>query len=307
MSAPSLACSRYAEPQRGAAVVLAMLTVSFAAIVASAAMADFGLSIEAVQGRRDQAQSRQLARAAVDWSRAILAQDERDSATDHARENWAVKIPPTQISDDPRDGTVGGEIIDVSGRFNLNDLAPAGRTDAAACLRLQRLLENLGEPAQSARRLSLAAAAWIATGTRAEGDTAPHAPLVVADEITRIPDFDPLLVARLTPFVAALPTPSRINVNTAAPEVLSALVPGLNLDAARVLAAERERAWFRNLADLAQRLPEGATSPGAQLADVRSRHFLVVIHAGFGTAVTRLEALLDRRERWPELLWYRLP
>ena len=47
MPARSPACLRCAERQRGAAVVLALLTVTFAAMLAAAALADFGRGLEA--------------------------------------------------------------------------------------------------------------------------------------------------------------------------------------------------------------------------------------------------------------------
>ena len=90
MSAPSSAFSRCARraAQRGAAVVLALLTVSFAAMLAAAALADFGHGLDMLGGRHDQAQAWQLGRAAVDWSRNILADDGRRTPTDHLGEIW---------------------------------------------------------------------------------------------------------------------------------------------------------------------------------------------------------------------------
>ncbi|AWI74046.1 general secretion pathway protein GspK [Parazoarcus communis] len=307
MPARSPVCSRCAERQRGAAVVLALLTVTFAAMLAAAALADFGRGLEAVTGRRDQAQSRQLARAAVDWARQVLALDMLESNVDHGGENWTIRIPPTQLGEDAADGTIAGEIIDLSGRFNLNDLAPAGLRSSAAGARLQRLMELLGTSPESARASVIAMTEWIATAPRGDTDHAPHSALVVADEVASIPGIDHALLARLRPYVTAVPAPAPVNVNTAAAEVLSSLVPGLGIDSARVLVAERERAWFRDLADFNARLPQGTTPPAAQLASVSSRHFLVTIHASYGISVTRLEALLDRQKPWPELLWYRIP
>ena len=307
MPARSPACLRCAERQRGAAVVLALLTVTFAAMLAAAALADFGRGLEAVSGRRDQAQSRQLARAAVDWARQVLALDMQERNADHGGENWAIRIPPTQLGEDAADGTIAGEIVDLSGRFNLNELAPAGLRSSAAGARLQRLIELLGTPPETARASLIAMTEWIATPPRGDADRAPHAALVIAEEVPSIPGIDHTLLARLQPHVTAVPVPSPVNVNTAPAGVLSTLVPGLGLDLARVLVAERERAWFRDLADFNARLPQGTTPPSAQLAGVSSRHFLVTIHASYGISVTRLEALLDRQTLWPELLWYRLP
>lgn len=309
MTAPSPVCSPCAERarQRGAAVVLALLTVALAAALAASVLADVGYAIDAVSGRRDQAQSLQLARTAVDWARQVLAQDGRESNVDHGQENWTVRIPATPLGDNGQDGTLAGDIIELSGRFNINDLAPEGVANVAAGERLQRLLTRLGESPETARAATQALARWIAAGPVSAEDPAPHAPLVAVDEVAAVVGIDPLLWQRLRPFITAVPAPSPINVNTAPAEVLSALVPGLDLNAARVLVAEREHAWFRDLADFGARLPAGASPPSGQLASVSSRHFLVTIHASYGVAVSRLEALLERRSIWPEILWYRIP
>ncbi|MBR0565819.1 type II secretion system minor pseudopilin GspK [Azoarcus sp. L1K30] len=304
---PALSPCAERARQRGAAVVLALLTVTLAAVLAASVLADVGYAIEAVSGRRDQAQSQRLARAAVDWARQVLAQDGRESNVDHGQENWTVRIPATPLGDDAQDGTVAGEIVELSGRFNINELAPEGVANVAAGERLQRLLTRIGEPPETARALTQTLTRWIAAGPAADGDPAPHAPLVAVDEVAAVVGIDPSLWHRLQPFITAVPTPSPINVNTAPAEVLSALVPGLDLNAARVLVAERDHAWFRDLADFGARLPAGASPPSGQLASVSSHHFLVTIHASYGVAVSRLEALLERRRIWPEILWYRIP
>lgn len=307
MPAPSPVSSPCADArrQRGAAVILALLTMSFAAIVAAAALADFNHGYEALAGRSDQARSRQLARSAVDWARSVLAEDDRNSAVDHRGESWAIPIPPTPLGSDPAEGTLGGAIEELSGRFNLNDLAPAGRANEAARQRLQTLLEILGEAPPRAQAATQALSRWISTTPAAADDRAPHAPLLSPAELVAVPGWPPELVERVLPFAATLPAPAVVNLNTAPAEVLAALVPGLDLDAARTLVAGRERAWFRDLADFTARLPAGASAPPDTLADVRSRHFLVTVHARYGVALTRLEALLDRGQRWPSILWYR--
>jgi general secretion pathway protein K len=284
---------------RGAALVLALLTVSFAAVIASAALADFGHSLEEVAARDDRAHARQLALAGVDWARHVLADDARTSAVDHPGEPWAMRIPPTPISGDATEGTIAGHIEDLSGRFNLNALAPASDPQGEHRARLARLIAHGG--IDGARATALAAA--VAT------ELSARAPVMFADplELRLLPGFDEALVARLTPWVAALPPPTRINVNSAPPEVLAAIVDGLAPQAARTLIAARGRGWWRNGGDFAASLPDGATRPPARLVDVRSRHFLITVHAARGVAVTRLEALVEREQAWPTLLHTRSP
>lgn len=298
MSARSRAFSPSAERhQRGAAVVLALLTVVLAATLASAALADLALGIDVAEGRTDRAHARELALGAVDWARHVLADDQRNSAVDHPGEPWAIRIPPTPLFDDPAQGTIAGHIEDRSGRFNLNDLVADNAPNAAAQVRFATLLTLLGEPPAQAQSSAAQLVAWLLT----------HGPLSQSAELGRLPGFDAALVERLEPLVAALPAASRINLNTAPPEVLATLVPGLGLDAARAMAVARERTWYRNTADFTSRLPQGLRMAEGVQPDVRSRHFLITIQARHGVSVTRLEALVDRQRDWPTILWMRSP
>ncbi len=322
MSAPSSAFSRCARPaaQRGAAVVLALLTVSFAATLAAAALADFGHGLEMLGGRHDQAQAWQLGRAAVDWSRNILADDARRTPTDHLGEIWTTAIPLTAIGSDAADGSVGGAIRDLSGRFNLNDLAPRGRPDPQAIARFTRLLGLVGTGGTSANATARALAAHLqGMVADAAGDALPDAgggveenatggrALVETRELVLLGLMPAATFAALEPHVVAAPAGAPININTASAEVLAAVLDGLNLDAARNLVAARERAWFRNLGDLQGRLPEGAGLPAGRALDVRSRYFLVTVTAAYGDAVLNLQAMLDRESSWPAILWYHTP
>lgn len=328
MSAPSSAFSRCARraAQRGAAVVLALLTVSFAAMLAAAALADFGHGLDMLGGRHDQAQAWQLGRAAVDWSRNILADDARRTPTDHLAEIWTTEIPVTAIGSDTADGSVGGSIRDLSGRFNLNDLARNGRPDPRAISRFARLLGLVGMSGAGANVTAQALATHLQGGpTDADPSTDPNAAaaaeagtgaeaiarggraLVETRELVLLGLVPAATFAALEPHVVAAPAGAPININTASAEVLAAVIDGLSLDVARNLVAARERAWFRNLGDLQGRLPEGADLPAGRLLDVRSRYFLVTVTAAYGDAVLNLQAMLDRESNWPAILWYHTP
>lgn len=302
----TLPCARTKRPtgrlrQRGAALLLALLAMSLVAMIAAAALADLGDGIERHSGRHDQAQARQLALGAIDWARNTLAQDYRDNSTDHGGEQWAIRIPSTPIGSDIDSGTVGGQIDDLSGRFNLNTLAPDGLPDTQAMALFSSLLEHLGEAVPEAERLASALTRHLARSPgSASGKT-----LIVVDELKSLDILNTEQIERIRPFVTALPTPTRININTASAELIAALAPGLGIDRARMLVAERERVWFRDLADFRARLPQEVSAPGADRIDVRSQHFLITVFTRYGVAVTRLEALVDRAERWPTLLWYR--
>ncbi|MFN3985102.1 MAG: type II secretion system minor pseudopilin GspK [Rhodocyclaceae bacterium] len=299
---------------RGAAVVLALVTVFLAAGIAAAVIGNLGRSIDSATGLQDQSQARLLARGATDWARNVLADDKMNTAVDHLREPWAVRVPPTPVGE----AEVSGEIQDWSGRFNLNNLAPEGKPDLTATAQFERLLLGLSVPPGRAGQLAETLLDWISAdqpegeggGRSARRSTpadAPRGPLIDLRELIRVPGFDAELVALLGDFAVAVPAPSKINVNTAPAEVVFALTSGLDINAARVLVAERDRAWFRDLADFTARLPSGATATAPAGLDVRSRFFLVTGRARNGVSVVAMEALLDRKDTWPEILWQKIP
>jgi len=305
--------------QRGAAVILALLTVALVAGLAAAAVGDLGVAMDQVTGRHDQAQARQLARGAVDWARNVLAEDARGSTVDHLGEAWAVQVPPTPVEE----GELAGEIRELSGRLNLNNLVQTDGPDAIEIEQFQRLLASVGVGDAEAISLTAALLDWLdadeeprlpggAESSWYSAQTPPlraaNSPLAAVAELSQIRGFSPALVARLTPFVAALPAGSRINVNTAPAEVLVAAAPGLGLDTARVLVAERGRAWFKDVADFEARLKSRSpdANPDVSRLATTSRHFLVTGRARFGVAMVRMEVLLDRSQNWPTIVWQKL-
>ncbi len=115
--------------------------------------------------------------------------------------------------------------------------------------------------------------------------------------------FDARTRARLAPFVAALPVSTAINVNTAPPEVLAAVVEGLDLDAARVLVGRRMTSYYRVNADFLAQIPKDAIV-GSQDIRVSSDYLIANMRVSSGGAQVRGRALLARREpgRWPAVV-----
>lgn len=326
------------SPQRGAALIMALLVVTLATALAAAALERTDLLIATTRGGRDYAQALLLARGAVDYTRAVLAQDARSSSVDHLGEAWATPVPATPAEG----GEVGGQIEDLQGRWNLNNLAPEGKIDSEGLSQCRRLLAHLGLPAQLADNLAHAvgtearpvadqlapvvsatspinpfAALGVGFGVpfaapppppSAAGVAPPRgAPFTDLGNLVQIMGFDAATVARLRPYVTVLPGRQRVNVNTAPAPVLAALVSGLSLADAQTLVLGRDRAWFRDATDFRSRLDPKLAAAVPEV-EVSSRFFLVHVSARYGVAGVRLHALLDRRrmDAWPELEWQTL-
>lgn len=300
--------NRPREAARGSALILALITVFLATSISAALIASLGRNIDTASALQDQRQARLLARGAVDWARNVLSDDVRRTSTDHLQELWAVDIPPLPVDDAGEEGEVAGRIQDRSGLFNLNTLITGEQPDAVALEQFARLLMALDIPEGQARALAQnLQLALVPAPQTAPDDGLPHSPLVDPLEVASVSGFDSDLIERLLPFVTALPAEqSTINLNTAPPEMLFAVTHGLTMEAARRLAAEREHAWYRTVAEYASRLPSGARLISIATCSVRSRYFLVTGRARSGSATVSIEVLLDRTENWPTILWQKL-
>lgn len=300
--------------QRGVAVVLAMGVVAFATIAATALVVTGAAWSRRTELYAGHAQAQLVLRAGVDWARSVLNDDARTSVVDHLGEPWALRLAPVPVDN----GRLAGYIEDQQGAFNLNNLVSDGRVVPAQLACFRRLLAILGLSAGLADAL----ADWLDADAEPQSPDgaedryylalsppylAANRPLTDVAEIALVRGFDASAYARLRPFVTALPRRTAVNVNTATPEVLAAVVGGLSLDGARALVAQRARAYFRDQADFLGRLPKGVTVAPGDIA-VASRYFLATMRVSIGDAEAAGTALLARGEGgWPEVVWRKLP
>jgi general secretion pathway protein K len=303
--------------ERGVAVVLAMGTIALAAMAAAAIMVTQGTWARQNQLAASHEQALALVSAGVDWARAVLADDRRLGNVDHLGEPWALRLAPIPIDEGAVNGSLAGYLEDQQGRFNLNNLVAGGKIVPAQLEHFRRLLDILGFSTNQAAVLCDSLADWLdADGEQrpngAEDDyyramqppyLAANQPLVDLSELALVRGFDDDVRARLATFVSALPRTTAVNVNTAPPEVLAAVIDGLGLDDARSLVAQRERAYFRDIADFGRALPQGVTAATGSVA-VGSDFFSVTLHVTIGEAEANGSALLARPATgWPSVVW----
>lgn len=291
------------ERQRGAAVVAALLVVALVSATMATLLTDLDVWIDDVDSARDKAQATEQARNAVAYARALLAADGAGNAIDTLDEDWARELPPLRHEG----ARIGGRIVDLQGRFNLNNLRREdGRLDPQAFAAYRRLLAILGLPDKLANAL-----AERLTGTR-EGasDDAPAGgrPLLAFGELQGLAGYDAGVLARLAGEVCVLAGSQPVNVNTAPAAVLSALQPGLSPAAAASLASGRRGLPFRDSGDFRNRLGDPGL-PGSLLPiAAASRHFLIEIEVDRDRARSRVASLVRRNPngKLPEIVWQTL-
>lgn len=300
--------------QRGAVVIVAMLVVALAASAASLMLQQQDVALRQLEAARDYEQARWLLNGGAQWARVILRADARGSSIDHGGELWATGLPPTEIEQ----GRLSGEIHDQQGFFNLNNLVRDGKSSAHDIAILKRLLQTIGLRAD----LADAIADWIDADSELQSPEgaedayylrlaapyrAANQPMSGIEELLSVRGCDRATVARLRQFATVLPRRSPVNVNMAPPEVLTAIVEGLTLPEALVLAGGRRTAPFRGRDDFRTRLPRTELNVENEDFSVDTQFFLVQGLASVGKANLRMQALLQRiGVSLPSIVWQRM-
>jgi general secretion pathway protein K len=296
--------------QRGMAVIAALLVVAVAAVLTAGLFQRQATLARGIENDQSREQARWLLVAGIDWARLILGADGRRHATTRSDQLWATPIADMEVSraGSARQAWFSGFVEDEQGKFNLAGLATGGELSTPRVLALQRLTTSLSLPAELAVRIAqrVVEGQYRMDGQRVVGG--PLRPgLSALDELRAVDGIGPEAIDALRPFVAVLPAASALNVNTASPEVLNAVVPGLGIGAARQLVAARERGqWFRDRADFINRLPPDLPEAGDAELDVGSEWFLVTGTVRIDRADARVQALLRREAlQSPRIIWLR--
>lgn len=321
--------------QRGVAVITALLLTTLAVTIVASLFWQQQVQVRSMENQRLQLQTRWIVRGALDLSRLILFQDFLDSSSfTRLNGIWSTPLEETRLDDyvererqegEDFNATLSGKIVDAQSRYNLANLATARVPDKAQIGVFQRLLTNL----QLDTNLALQVAMQVAmtqpvptappagtpgtggsagtggTGAGAGAGMAPGAvpaagsvePMgfVRLEDLLAISGFTPPAIERLREFVIVLPQPTKVNVNTAPPELIAALVPGLSLGDAAAMVNTRKGAYYRQMSDFTQQPQMGAAQRQTAVpVDVRSDYFLAFSQVKLDRAALDTVSLLSR-------------
>lgn len=298
--------SRTRPAQHGLALIVAMLVAALAAAVAISVATAQSQWLAQVEHRRDQVEAQSIATAGIAWARAIVEADA--PGIDHLGEPWALPLPPTPVEN----GDVQGRIVDAQSMLNVNTLA-SGQHASGAQQRFARLFAALAIPAPVLASLTDWVDADDATGnggaenawysSQDEPSLAANGAATRFEELSAIRGMTPQTMARLAPFVTALPGDAAVNVNTAPPEVLAALLDGIDPGALKTLVAERTLHPFARVDDFRNRLPPGVSIIDPALVSVDTHYFLVLVRARQGETIANARALIQRDATASSVVW----
>ncbi|HYU70227.1 MAG TPA: type II secretion system minor pseudopilin GspK [Burkholderiales bacterium] len=300
--------------QRGIALVTAVMIVAIAAAIAAQIAFAHQIWFRQMENVADRDATDWLRRGALHWASLALLEDAAQSSIDHLGETWAMGLPTLPVEG----GTVKVSIEDAQSRFSLNSVWRNNAQSPPDVAAFRRLLEAL--------RLDPLLVDSLVDWIDPDSDALPggaedvyylnlnppyraaNRPLASVEELRLVRGFDAKTVAALAPYVTVLPpgAVSEVNVNTASPVLLAALVQGLDLPTAQRIADDRIGKPYNKVDDFKSKLPPGLP-PLTGAMNVKSDYFLVTLDTSIGRHERHSEALLQRSTatKTTALIWHR--
>jgi general secretion pathway protein K len=281
---------------QGSATITALIVVGVSAVLLAGLIWRQQIQIRTLENARDRVQVEWLQRAAVDFARLVLVQDQRNSQFDHLGEQWALPLADgkvadflknTDIPDEIAAVTLQGRLIDAQGQFNLANLWDPGfrsiNTPGVAVF--GRLLDALGLDkglAQQTAQMAL------------QSDM----PLNDIDGLLQYTFFNRSILERIRPYVVILPTNTPVNINTASLELLMASIPGLSQSLASGLLQQRSTAPLKSIDEINGLLNQPGGGQGASIdasmIDVKSQYWVASSEIRLGGSIFVSSTLISR-------------
>ncbi len=311
--------------QRGVAVITALLLTTLAITIVASLFWQQQVQVRSMENQRLHLQTKWILRGALDWAALVLRQDGRDNTYTSLDQVWATPLAETRLDQyierervqgEVFDATLSGSIIDATSRYNLSNLASQRKVDQDQVGIYKRLLANLKlDPALAERTANVVASAQVAQPSPepppepaqkpVPGGAAP-VKLTQLDDLLSIPGYTVEVVDKLRDFAIVLPEPTLVNVNTAPPEVLAAVIVDFSLAEANALVARRKSAAWRDPSFFTADLHGKHAVPNS--VAVLSSYFLVRSRVRLDRAALNAEALINRgsdARRVTVLVWVR--
>jgi len=310
-----IVCSRRAE-QGGFAVVMVLSVIAILALLMTSLMTRNGQLLQRSMGKIHQSQAQAYLLGTEAWAKQILVDDIAQSNHDDLTENWAYPVPFLPVEG----GVISGQMVDLAGRFNVNNLRTEEQPDPVWVAIFSQLLEQ----AEASPALVWPLVDWLDSGVEAHeggledavyyGRPQPYRSsnqeMVNISELGLVDGFDLPLVTKLTPWLSAVPGPTKINVNTSPRPVLEALSAIWMQPTLKVDELLKNRPWeLMDDTPMANDTGQDSTLTGPQVSlqgkmnrlnmgtyiSLKSRYFSLDARAQVGDQSTRLLATLARQ------------
>lgn len=226
--------------------------------------------------------------AMEDWAEAVLLRDLKQGSIDSLDESWALHLAPVAVDR----GFITGQLHDMQGRFNLNNLIAKGKYQPAEGERLKRLMQTLGLEDDVATEVTNALRDWI---DQDQSENFPGGaedyyylnlsppyraadrPLVSPTELLLVKGVTRDVWQTLSPHVTVLPGYRPVNVNTATKAVLQSLSSDIDATLAEDILDHRLDTPFTSVAKFIE-FRRNRHAKGVKLPEIKPNSIAVASH-----------------------------
>jgi len=302
--------------ERGMAMLATMMAVALMTVI----VMDFAYSattgFRAAANQMNELRADYLARSGIQVGLGLLAQDARNDALskqayDGLDEMWASPFPPLPVDG----GTASVTIVDESRKLNINQLVNAanGAPNASFAAIITRLFELIGvSPDILPALIDWVDPDSVPTQGGAESDyylglmppyEPRNGPMPTIADLKMVRGVDDATFIRLAQFLTTVPD-TKVNINTAPPEVLMAMLPQL-ANQPQLLQSIMAQRPFRTTADMNKAPGFAAIAKNSSsLFTTQSDYFTITGVGTFAGARTFAYATVRRNGTGPMLLSY---
>ena len=282
------------DSQRGVALLTILLLVVSITVVAGAMLASQKIAIRRSGLLFDQNQLLQDIDAGQQLAVTMIRADANLNDTDSTQDIWAKPVPPYTLGTH----SIGIEMRDEASRFNINNLYQNGAVDSNALAVLQRLLTQLN----LAPDIAIAVLDYQDADSEVYQDGGdestvynqqsnssvdndlPNQRLVNIDQLQNVKGINAEVLAVLRPYLTVVPHYLPININTASPVILAALIDGATSQQMQTIVDLREKQVVESIDEIWQlpilgSLNEKQRKALAPLLAVDSQAFTALITA----------------------------
>lgn len=277
---------RHHKNDAGSALLTALFIMTLVAIVATAMTTRLQLDIYRTNLLVTHDKLYLASQAVQFWSFSEL--NNKKNSFSRSEKQGLVASYPDNLKTIYRDVTLKGELYDLQGRLNLNNLIDIKRLPG-----IIKFIKNSDEEmdAKRAKSLALAIRDWISPYDLSQGkDTymsyylsqnppfyPSHQLMKSPSELRLIEGIDTKRYLNLLPFITVLPETTAININTASPAVLASLGDGISNEQVEQLIEAKGSSGAKDLNKLNPIL-QSMNIPNGQVS-VQSTYFLSVAYA----------------------------
>jgi general secretion pathway protein K len=228
------------KSERGIALLVTMMALALMSLLVMDFTSSASLGYRAAAGQANKLRAEYLARSAIGVGLSLLSADARQDtlskiAYDGLDEQWAMPYPPVPLGG----GVAQVSIVDEARKIDINLLINprTGRPNPTYVGIVERLFTNIGvSPALVPAIVDWLDPDSVESPGGAEADyylqlmppyEPRNGPMPTVGDLRMIKGVDDATFFRLQRFLTAAPEP-RVNINTAPPEVIAALLPQLS-------------------------------------------------------------------------------